>query len=307
MARDEDALKLIAADDKWAGNANTTDLAEPGDDGIGVTSRNAGFQEIYSRAEGEKPERELFNQIFKELSGAIIELNQRGSSLEWDENITYIHPAIVFHNDTNGNPFYFRSKQNSKGEEPAGVSDYWEQIVITPATESDITGDPPRSAQKIVTPASLPDATTTTRGLAAGIATSGNVNAGNDTEKYITPRALAQSRYQRTMEGTVTEPTSGNTISSWNVGSAPVGNLTITKDRTLGAFSNPTNGGLYILRVRGGGSAGDTFTLTLNTNLYELGDRFQPENIPHNNTVLLGFMYINNRRYYIGELTGFNQ
>ena len=86
MPRDPDALNLTT---KWA--ASTTDVQTPEDRGL---TRAQGWTSQWSQSGGEYPSREVFNQMFRELSALAVELNQRGL-LEWDTSLTYRHPAVV--------------------------------------------------------------------------------------------------------------------------------------------------------------------------------------------------------------------
>ena len=88
MARDPDSLKIR----KWAENGNVADPST-----VGIT-RSDGWGTDYSAPGGKTPEREVFNELFRELTAMLVEINKRGV-LEWDGGIFYGHPAAVMGSD----------------------------------------------------------------------------------------------------------------------------------------------------------------------------------------------------------------
>ena len=111
MARDAQALKIR----KWAATGERDD---PDDVGL---SRNHGWGLEYSLLGNNKfPERKVFNQLLRELTGLFSEINTRGI-LEWDASIGYVHPAFAAYNND-----LYRSRRNSTGENPMSSPDAWE-------------------------------------------------------------------------------------------------------------------------------------------------------------------------------------
>ena len=93
MARDLDATKIR----KWAA---TGDRVDPDDSRISPRlNRAKGWPASFSQAGGDVPRREVFNQIFAEITGMLHEINQRGGILEHSNVINYQHPALVARND----------------------------------------------------------------------------------------------------------------------------------------------------------------------------------------------------------------
>ena len=114
MARDSDALKM----EKWA--AESGDVQTPEDRGL---TRSIGWPADFSQPGGRQPTREVFNQIFRELSAQGVELNIHGL-LEWDAAISYVHPALVM--GSNAKPYL--SVQDSTGQDPVTDASemYWQ-------------------------------------------------------------------------------------------------------------------------------------------------------------------------------------
>ena len=111
MARDPDAL----LNQKWAA---TGDTALPEDEGI---TRATGWGPSYSLSGGDLPEREVMNQVLKELTALAHEVNTRGL-LEWDASVTYQHPAFV----VGSNTALYRSLSASTGRNPVSEPTFWE-------------------------------------------------------------------------------------------------------------------------------------------------------------------------------------
>jgi len=85
MARDTDALKI----ELWAA---TGDRGNPENYGL---DRSTGWTVGYEQAgSGQEPEREVFNQLFRELSGLFLEIQNVGI-LVWANDVDYRAGAIV--------------------------------------------------------------------------------------------------------------------------------------------------------------------------------------------------------------------
>ena len=113
MPRDAESLKI----QKWA---DTGDRTDP--DASSLTPplvRVTGWPASFSRVGGNAPRRRVFNQLFRELSGMAVELNEHGGLLEWDTNVSYIHPAFVCGSDND----LYASVQDSTGIDPTTDSD----------------------------------------------------------------------------------------------------------------------------------------------------------------------------------------
>ena len=113
--RDNDALQIR----KWAA---TGDVATP--ESVGIT-RAEGWDVQYSTPGGNLPEREVINQVLREISALGDEVNRHGCGLQWDERIDYLHPALV----TGSDGKLYLSLQNGTGQDPtAAMSQYWQAI-----------------------------------------------------------------------------------------------------------------------------------------------------------------------------------
>ena len=88
MARDADALKI----EKWAA---TGDVQDPEDGGL---SRSIGWDATFSQPGGPTLGRAVFNELVRELTALGMEANAHGL-LEWDESVSYVHPATVMDSD----------------------------------------------------------------------------------------------------------------------------------------------------------------------------------------------------------------
>ncbi len=90
MPRDADALNLVT---KWA---VTGDVQLPTAAGL---TRNEGWPISYSQAGGNTPQRTVFNQLFRELSGLGVEINRYGAGLPWNAALNYISGTMVLGSD----------------------------------------------------------------------------------------------------------------------------------------------------------------------------------------------------------------
>jgi len=121
--RDSDALNI----EKWAA---TGDVATPESTGL---TRATGWPASYSQVGGDTPSREVFNQMFREITGMLNEVNTRGGILPWDTSIAYVHPALVM----GGDGTVYRSVRNNTGVNPttdADASD-WEPEFREPLSQ----------------------------------------------------------------------------------------------------------------------------------------------------------------------------
>jgi len=92
MARDSDSLLIT----KWAVSGDTETPESAGLD------RDEGWPVAYSQPGGNNPEREVFNELYKEHSAMLVELNKGGGFLEWDSTtIDYEIGASVKGSDDN--------------------------------------------------------------------------------------------------------------------------------------------------------------------------------------------------------------
>ena len=174
MARDTDALKIR----KWAA---TGDRVDPDDSRISPRlNRAKGWPASFSQAGGDVPRREVFNQIFAEITGMLHEINQRGGILEHSPVIDYQHPAIVARND--GQIFISRRTNgpstNNAGAPPTGTTSQntnWKNLLSFISIPSAATP--------------TPDATTTVKGKIE-ISTISEATTGTDTVRAVTPAGL---------------------------------------------------------------------------------------------------------------------
>ena len=174
MARDTDSLKIR----KWAA---TGDRVDPDDSRISPRlNRAKGWPASFSQAGGDVPRREVFNQIFAEITGMLHEINQRGGILEHSPVIDYQHPAIVARND--GQIFISRRTNgpstNNAGAPPTGTTSQntnWKNLLSFISIPSAATP--------------TPDATTTVKGKIE-ISTISEATTGTDTVRAVTPAGL---------------------------------------------------------------------------------------------------------------------
>lgn len=110
--RDPDALQI----QKWAA---TGDVATPESTGL---TRATGWPLSYSQVGGDTPSREVFNQMFREITGMLDEINTKGI-LPWDPTIAYEHPAYVIR-EVNNNPRIFESLRDNTNSDPATHTDW---------------------------------------------------------------------------------------------------------------------------------------------------------------------------------------
>ena len=104
MPRDADALLAVA---KWAANG---DVATPEEAGL---VRTTGWPATYSATGGPRPQRELFNQMFRELYGWASEVNHHGA-LCWDASVAYPSGAFTYGSDAR----VYRAVAATTGDDP---------------------------------------------------------------------------------------------------------------------------------------------------------------------------------------------
>ena len=88
MTRDPDSLLIR----KWASNG---DVAIPEDTTL---VRPDGWDNTYSTVGGNEVERAIWNQLFREVTAMLLEINQHGVP-QWDSRVNYVHPSITFGSD----------------------------------------------------------------------------------------------------------------------------------------------------------------------------------------------------------------
>lgn len=148
MVRDADAKRLSTSAQKWASSA-TADTVLPESRTPNAIDRTDGWTSEFSQSgSGARfPTREVFNQLFREVSAFIIELNQHGIN-EWDLEITYVHPATVYAQDTSNNWGIYASKENSSAnlnQNPnVAASAFWE--LFDQSTSPDVLPSRPGSS-----------------------------------------------------------------------------------------------------------------------------------------------------------------
>lgn len=122
MARDDEA-KRIGTDltNAWAASG---DRSLPASESPAI-ARSVGWTDTYEGVSGEPLSRELVNQMFREIYGIAIEINAHGL-LEWDADLAYQHPTMVFGSDST----VYLSVQNSTNVDPVSDSDnsHWQSI-----------------------------------------------------------------------------------------------------------------------------------------------------------------------------------
>ena len=118
MARDSDALLIR----KWAA---TGDVQTPEARGL---TRTIGWPADFAVAGGRQPTREVFNQLFRELSALGHEINTRGL-LDWDSGVDYVHPALV--REPLSGIIYTSAQSNINHSPATDDGTYWVQFGAT--------------------------------------------------------------------------------------------------------------------------------------------------------------------------------
>ncbi len=159
MARDEQSLKIKS----WA---ESGDRAEP-EAASPVLDRAEGWTSVFSQVGGEAPQREVFNQLFREITGMLVELNKHGGLLEWSSGQDYEHPAFV---TTATGKIYVSTRASGPNEGGA----------VNP-----ISNSPVRWAE-------VPGAASLTERGVVELASVSETQAGSDATRAVTPAGLAQ-------------------------------------------------------------------------------------------------------------------
>lgn len=99
-------------------------MQTPEDRGL---TRTIGWPADFATPGGRQPTREVFNQLFRELSALGHEINTRGL-LDWDAGVDYEHPAFVRGSDG----IVYTSVQTTSGNDPTTDNGtYWAQFGAT--------------------------------------------------------------------------------------------------------------------------------------------------------------------------------
>lgn len=100
MARDSDSL----LNEKWADGGDTS---TPESEGL---DRNEGWDISFSTPGGPAPQRTVYNELFKEITAMLVEINSKGGFLDYDSTtINYVVGAGVKGSD---NVLYFATAVN---------------------------------------------------------------------------------------------------------------------------------------------------------------------------------------------------
>ena len=173
MARDIDSIEI----EKWAASG---DRIKPDSASLNPrVSRSTGWPASFSESGGDVPRREVFNQLFAEITGMLSEINQQGI-LEYDSRLDYqIHAHVI---GTDGRLFRAR-RANGPGSSNAAApptgsttqNTNWKLLL------SDI------SIPSATAP--TPDANTSRKGKVE-LATVSEATTGTDTTRAVTPAGV---------------------------------------------------------------------------------------------------------------------
>ena len=193
MVRDPDALRI----EKWAANG---DVQTPEDRGL---DRDVGWPADFSQPRGRQPTREVFNQLFREITAQEVEVTTRGL-LPWDSRISYVHPAMVM--GSNARPYL--SVADSLGVDPITDSTGSSWLLL------EVQG-PPGPPGAAGSDANVPQASTSEAGKVE-LATGAETLARTETDKVVTPGALADS----VLTAAPTDSNEDDKLVTWGVAKA---------------------------------------------------------------------------------------
>lgn len=174
MAADADVNKI----EKWAATGDV-------DANFAGLTRATGWPASYSTPGGDVPTRGQFNEHFRELTAAAVELNTRGD-LQWHADVSYAHPARVARNGAQ-----YNSVQDSQGQDPATDSTgaYWVSALTPAATAEEAQFG--SATDKYVSPSALNRAVSGNTVQAYRIAVnheSGEIAASLDDPQFVSFR-----------------------------------------------------------------------------------------------------------------------
>lgn len=117
-------VKRILLGGQW-GSAAPANVSTPEAAGI---VRTQGWGPTYSQPGGDEPEREVTNGRFQEFDGGFVDLMEHGL-FEWDADIPYVHPAVVWGSDN----MLHISIQSSTGQDPTTdtLHAHWTPLVTS--------------------------------------------------------------------------------------------------------------------------------------------------------------------------------
>ena len=317
--RDAESLKIA----EWA---DSGDRIDPDDNSLTpVLDRDTGWPSSFSDPQGDTPRRQVFNQVLREITGMLVEINRRGGMLPWDSRISYVHPAFVFGSDER----MYRSKQDSTNENPVGdtAETYWEALIKTvsgtiapaAATQASETlagvsewanqaemdaGDSLRVARPNVIRNWINNTATFAAARVSGVLAASRIPGLNANKinagQFVIDRIPALPPSKITVG--VTALTDATNI-DWDLNDGLIATVTITADRTLNEPTNGLDNVLYILRVTQDGTGGHGLDFHADI---DAGDAGTPTLSSDADAVdVLGFMKWGGTVHFMGILPGF--
>ena len=92
VTRDTHSLGI----EKWAETAASGNIAAPST--VGLT-QSEGYPSSYKTPSGDNPEMEIIQWLWRAWSGMLVEVNEWGCGLPWDDGIAYLQYALVLGSD----------------------------------------------------------------------------------------------------------------------------------------------------------------------------------------------------------------
>ena len=92
VTRDAHSLDI----EKWAETAAAGNIAAPST--VGLT-QSEGYPSSYKTPSGDNPEMEIIQWLWRAWSGMLVEVNEWGCGLPWDDGIAYLQYALVLGSD----------------------------------------------------------------------------------------------------------------------------------------------------------------------------------------------------------------
>ena len=141
MVRDAESLKITP----WAESGDRTD---PDDAALNpVLTRAKGWPDSFSTPGGDVPRRRVINQLFREITGMLHELNVNGAFLDWNAGISYVEDAHVIGTDG----VVYQAVQANTNQDPVAdtANTYWQPLLWL-ATQAEATAG--TAANKLMTP-----------------------------------------------------------------------------------------------------------------------------------------------------------
>ena len=231
VTRDAHSLGI----EKWAETAASGNIAAPST--VGLT-QSEGYPSSYKTPSGDNPEMEIIQWLWRAWSGMLVEVNEWGCGLPWDDGIAYLQYALVLGSDgdhyvavranTNVNPTTDSNNSDWAPLVPAGGTTFDASAIVSGVL--DVAHIPNLSGNKITTGTVNAARISSAIARLASPTFTGNPRAvtqsGSDDDTSIATTAFTQDAIDRRQVVTTSDPT------QTQINNLPDGGSILVRDTT---------------------------------------------------------------------------